>query len=81
MSEEAVLTEKIKELSKEDIKKMLIVSVKYDSYSAKCFAMLLLENEESTMLNSEDNIILEEFVDLLSIIDKKKAIELIKIKF
>ena len=43
--------------------------------------MLLIENEESTILNKKDNIILEKFINLLSIIDQKKAIELIKVNF
>lgn len=76
------MNEKIKEtlrkLEKEEIKRMLIVATKSDSYSAKCFAMLLLENE---VLNNKDNIILEEFIDLLSIIDERKAVELIKSNF
>ncbi len=75
------MNEKLRELTKDEIKQMLIVATKSDSYSAKCFAMLLLENEELTVLSSEDIIILEKFIDLLSIIDKKKAVELIKANF
>lgn len=75
------MNEKLRKLTKEEIKDMLIVAVKYDSYSAKCFAMLLIENEEVTTLNKKDNIILEKFIDLLSIIDEKKAVELIKSNF
>ena len=75
------MNEKLRELTKDEIKQMLIVATKSDSYSAKCFAMLLLENEELTVLSSEDIIILEKFIDLLSIIDKKRAVELIKANF
>lgn len=75
------LEEKVRELTKEEIKDMLIISVEHDAYSAKCFAMLLLENERFTILSSEENVILEKFIDLLSIIDEKKAVELIKSNF
>lgn len=72
------MNEKLRELTKEEIKKMLIVATKKDSYSAKCFAMLLLEND---ILSNKENTILEEFIDLLSIIDEQRAIELIKVSF
>lgn len=79
------MNEKIKEtlrkLEKEEIKDMLIISVEHDAYSAKCFAMMLLENERFTILSSEENVILEKFIDLLSIIDERKAVELIKSNF
>lgn len=80
MNEEKALTEKIRELTKEDIKKMLIVSVARDAYSAKCFAFLLLEYKEIA-LKEQQSEILEEFIDLLSSGRKRQAIELINEKY
>lgn len=80
MDEEKELTEKIMELTKEDIKKMLIVSVTKDVYSAKCFAFLLLEYKEIA-LKEQQSEILEEFIELLSVGKNEQAIELINEKY
>ncbi len=78
MNEEKALTEKIRELTKEEIKRMLIVSATKDIYSAKCFAFLLLEYKDNTMLKNQENERLEKFIELLSRGKKEEAIELMQ---
>ena len=67
------MNKELAELTKEEIKKMLIVAAKNDMYSAKCFAGLILENQKSAVI--------EEFVDLLSCSKRKEAMELVKNNF
>lgn len=75
------MNEKLRELTKEEIKKMLIIAVEHDSYSAKCFAFLLLEYKEYVVLTNKDSSILEKFIDLLSCSKQKEAIKLLKNNF
>lgn len=74
------LEEKVRKLTKEEIRDMLIISTKCDTYSAKCFAFLLLEYKE-IVLNKQQYEILEEFIDLLSSGRNLQAIELINEKY
>ena len=80
MYEEKELTDKVGELTDEEIKQMLVISVERDAYSAKCFAFLLLEYKE-IVLKEQQCEILEEFIDLLSVGKCKQAIELIDEKY